>query len=130
MVVTKVGHGVHIEESQGVKSGIEHKPGIDVPISVDVLRPACTTTCCRVVGDHLTDSIARRVEEHVCHYSALVFLNIVVVEEHEVVGERGLQAWVTHSDAERVAVVNDVEEVGHARLRGATAIVETQFADL
>ena len=59
-----------------------------------------------------------------------MLLYVVVVEEHEVVGERRLKAWVTHGDAQRVAVVNDVEQVGHAWLRCASTIVEAQLAQL
>ena len=59
-----------------------------------------------------------------------MLLYIVVVEESEVVGERWLQSRISLLDVERIAVVGDVEQVGHGGLRGGSAIVDAQVAHL
>jgi len=57
-------------------------------------------------------------------------LHEVVVEQSEVLGERRLQARVTHRDVQRVAVICDVKQLRDAWLRGSTTIVHTQIAHL
>ena len=56
-------------------------------------------------------------------------LYIIIVEESEIVRERRLQTRITFRDIERVAVVGDIKQVGHTRLRGRSAIVDSQIAD-
>ena len=54
----------------------------------------------------------------------------VVVVYAQIVGERWLQSRVTHRDVERVAVVSDVEQVAHSRLRCVSAVSHAQVAHL
>ena len=42
-----------------------------------------------------------------------MFLDVVVVFGAQIVGERRLQSGITLADVERIAVVGDVEQVGH-----------------
>ena len=42
-----------------------------------------------------------------------MFLDVVVVFGTQIVGERRLQSGITLADVERIAVVGDVEQVGH-----------------
>ena len=41
--------------------------------------------------------------------------------------ERGLQSRIASGDVQRVGVVDDIEQVGHARLAGASAVVDLQL---
>ena len=54
-------------------------------------------------------------------------LLISVVEQSQTVGEGRLQSRITHLHVQRVAVVHNVEQVRHTRLRGRSAIVESQI---
>ena len=64
-----------------------------------------------------------------CHDATLVVLDIVVVEQAEVLGERGFQTRVTLFDVQGIGVVGDVEQVGHGRLAAGATIGEAQLAD-
>ena len=57
-------------------------------------------------------------------------LDVVVVEQLEVLGERGFQASITLSDVQRVRVVLDIEKVSHRGLAGVGTIVNSQLAHI
>ena len=130
MVVTCVGEGVDIEIGGTVEGGVEHQSCIGVPVAIDVLR-ACETGTGRCVECHLVaDGIARGGESCPGGDGALMSLHVVVVEDTEVLRERGLQTRVTPLDVQRVAVIDDVEQVAHLGLVDVGIVVYPQLAHL
>ena len=47
------------------------------------------------------------------HNATLMILDIVVVEKTEILGERWFQSWVTLLDVEWIAVIGNIEQIGH-----------------
>ena len=126
MVEATGGEGVHVPHSHAVDAGVEHEGCIDVPITVDILRLSGAPTRIGIVCHLIRYAVARVGVVEEGHYSALVALLISVVEQSQTVGEGRLQSRITHLHVQRVAVVHDVEQVRHTRLRGRSAIVEPQ----
>lgn len=110
------GEGVDVPYASAVDGGIEHEGASCVPVAVDVFGLCGSSTGLVVVGHHVADAVACHREVDEGHQGSLVLLYIVVVEESEVVGERWLQSRISLLDVERIAVVGDVEQVGHRRL--------------
>ena len=127
MGVAEVGEGVDIEVACRVDGGVEHEAYITVPVAIDILGLGDAAAILHTRG-LIADGIARGVEVDEGHHSALVLLEVVVVEEVEVLTERGLQTRVTFLDVQGVAVVGDVEQVAHLRLLGVGAVGEAQLA--
>ena len=124
------GEGVDVPYASAVDGCIEHEGASCVPVAVDVFGLCGSSTGLIVVGHHVADAVACHREVDEGHQGSLVLLYIVVVEESEVVGERWLQSRISLLDVERIAVVGDVEQVGHGGLRGGSAIVDAQVAHL
>ena len=57
-------------------------------------------------------------------------LYIVIIEQAQRLCERRLQSRITPADVQRVAVVLDVYQIGHRRLRGIGTVGEAQLADI
>ena len=98
MVVAQVGKCVDVEESGGVNGSIEHKAKVTVPVAVDVLWSSDCSTCIGVVGSLVRHRVACCREVHEGHHGTLMFLEVVVVEELEVLRERRLQTRITTGD--------------------------------
>ena len=130
VVVTGIGEGVDIEVGCAVEGSVEHQAGIGIPVTVDVLRTCDTGTRAGVEGYLVTDGIARSGESCPGGNGTLVGLHVVVVEETEVLRERGFQSRITNLDVQRVAVVNDLKQVAHLRLVDVGEVVHTQLAHL
>ena len=130
MVVTGIGEGVDIEIGGTVEGGVEHHSCIGVPVAIDILWARETGTG-RCVERHLVaDGIARGGESCPGGDGALMCLHVVVVEDTEVLRERGLQTGVTPLDVQRVAVIDDVEQVAHLGLVDVGIVVHPQLAHL
>ena len=127
MGIAQVGEGVDIEVAGRVDGGVEHEAEVTVPVAVDVDGLGKATAILQTCG-LIGDGIARGVEVDERHDGALVLLEIVVVEQVEVLTERGLQSRVTLRDVQGVAVVGDVEQVAHLGLLGVGAVGEAQLA--
>ena len=130
MVVANHGEGVDIEVGSTIEGGIEHQTDISVPVAIDILRTGGANTSAGVECHLVADGIARGGESHPCGNGALMGLHVVIVEQAEILSERGLQTRVTFLDVQRVAVVGDVEQVGHLRLGGVGVILYAQLAHL
>ena len=130
MVVAHIGKTIHIEEGSRIEGGVEDHTCIAAPVAVDILRPCDTGTRSLVERDLVADSIARGVQACPCGDRALIALGIVVVEDTQVLSERGLQARVTLTDVQWVAIVGDIEQVVHRRLTGVGIILHTQLTHL
>ena len=130
MVVAEVGEGVDIEVGGTVEGGVEHQSCIGVPVAIDILRARETGTG-RCVERHLVaDGIARGGESCPGGDGALMALHVIVVEDTEVLRERGLQSRVTFLDVQGVAVIDDVEQVAHLRLGGVGIVLHTHLTHL
>ena len=130
MLVVQVGHRVDVEVTSRVNSGVKDHTCPTAPVAIDVLWPRGTHTSHFVERHLVADGIARGVEAQPRRDGALIALCVVVVEEAEVLSERGLQTRVTLTDVHRVAVVGDVEQVAHRGLVGPGIILHTHLADL
>ena len=107
------GEGVDIEVAGRVDGGIEHEHSECVPVAVDIFGAGSVATSLGVEGDHVGNGIVGGREVQVGHDATLMVLNVVVVEQAEVLRERGLQSGVTSLDVEGVGVVDNVEQVAH-----------------
>ena len=56
-----------------------------------------------------------------------MLLEIVIIVQTEVLGERRFQTRITSADCQRVAVVHDVKQVADRRLTVVGTIVEAQL---
>ena len=130
VVETDVGEGVDIEEGCRVDGGIEDHTGIAAPVAVDILWLRDTGTGGLVERHLVADGVARGVQSCPGGDGTLPALGIVVVEDTQVLGERGFQSWVTLADVQRVAIVGDIEQVAHRGLAGVGIILHAQLADL
>ena len=130
IVIPNVGERVDRPHSDGVEGGVEHERAGEVPVAVDVLGARGASAGLLVVSNHVANAVARVAVVDMRHHGLLMVLYVVVVEHAQGVGERRLQAGVTHGDVERVAVIDDVEKVGHAGLRRRSTIVYAQGAEL
>ena len=57
-------------------------------------------------------------------------LNIVVIEQAEILGERRFQSGITLTNVQRVAVIGNIQQVAHRWLAAIGTIVEAQLADI
>lgn len=89
VVVVQVGEGVDVEEGSRVDGGVEHESEVTVPIAIDVLRTSDGSTSLLNVGSLVRHRIVGHREINERHHGALVLLEIIVIEEVEVLGERG-----------------------------------------
>ena len=109
---------------------IKHQGTVHVPVSVNVLRARCPSAGLVIVGHPVTDTVARVAIIQKRHDGPLLAFYIVVVEKPEVVGERRFQSRITHGDIQRVAIVGDIEQLRHARLRGCAPVIDAKIAHL
>ena len=130
MIVAQIREGVHIVESCRVECGVEHEAHVGIPVAVNILRTGDGSTSRFHVCSLVRHGIAGRREVHERHDGALVIRKVVIIEEVQVLRERRLQSGVTTSDAQGVAVVDDVEQVAHRRLGGIAAIGQAQLSRL
>ena len=80
---------------------------------IDVFWSSHTSTSFLIVSHLIADAIAGGREVTKYRITQVVALREVVVVGTHALGEGWLQAWVTLGDVERVAVITDVEQVGH-----------------
>ena len=113
MVVAEISKGIDIPESRAVYCRIEHECHVCVPVAIYVDRLYGTCTGESIVSHAVTNAVACIGEVDKGHDGPLVVLYICIVEQAEVVGKRGFQSRVTHSDIERVAVIYDIYQVAH-----------------
>ena len=130
MGIAQVGERVDVEVGGRVDGGIEHEAEVAVPVAVDVLRTGNRTAGLGVEGGLIRHGITGRREVHEGHHGTLVLLEVIVVEEVEILRERGLQTRVTTRDAQRIAIVDDIKQVAHRRLLGTATIGEAQLTSL
>ena len=101
-----------------------------MPVAIDILRARETGTGTCIERHLVADGIARGGESCPGGDGALMGLHVVVVEDTEVLRERGLQTRVTPLDVQRVAVIDDVEQVAHLGLVDVGIVVHPQLAHL
>ena len=129
-MVTQVGKGIYVPISSRVYSRIEYKHTTGIPVAVDVLGSCCASTSLLVVRNLIANAVASVRVVGARHNSHLPLLDVVVVLGTQTVGEGRLQSRVTLGDVERVAVVGNVEKVGHRGLRCISAVVYAQTANV
>ena len=130
MIVAQIGEGIHVKESGRVKGRIEHESEITVPIAVDILRTRDGSTRIFIISHLVADRVPGRREVDESHDRLLMLLEIVIVVQTEVLGERRLQSRVTSADVQRVAVIVDVKQVADRRLAAVTTVVEAQLPSI
>ena len=130
VVVVDHGEGVHVPHASRVDGGVEHQSQSGVPVAVDVFGPCNGSTRQFVVSHHAGNAIACIAIIGKGHDAALMVYEIGVVVQAQVVAERGFQSGVTLRNAQRIAVVGDVDQVAHLRLRRGAAVVKPQLGDV
>ena len=130
MDIRKVGESVDIKVASRVDGGIKHKAEVSIPVTIDVLRTSDAATCLWIQGCLIANRIAGGREIYERHHGALVFLEIVVIEQTEILRERWLKSRITLRDVQRVAIISDIKQVAHRGLAGVSTISKAKLTRL
>ena len=121
------GECVHVPYTCTVDSRVEHQAQTGVPVTIDIFRFGNSTTSIFDIPNHIRDGVPGIAIVTEQHDGTHVILQVCIVVHLEAVGERRLQARITLSDVQRVAVISDIKQVAHLRLLCGTAVVDTQL---
>ena len=119
---------VQVEVFLFAQSCVEAHPSPRVPAAVDVHGTAIADAGSGVVDGGVGDAAAIDVGAGVDVPPHLLVGDVVVVVDIEAVAPGALQSCVTGADIEGVAVVHDLDEVGHGGLRHVAVVADAQLA--
>src|SRR5574344_2156165 len=127
MIVVEACERVHGEVVVGIQRSVETTTNVGTPVTIDVFRLCNSYTSTLIVTGTVGCAVISHIHTTPSKDTSLMCHLEGVKVEVDVVTERRFQSRISLCDVQRVGIISDIKQIGHAWLRSTSSVVQTQI---